>query len=194
VILVDTSVWDHLRAAKPALARLLDRGEVLGHPFVVGEIALGDLRQRERILRALLRLPSAAVATHGEVLHIVEAGALFARGFGYDDVHLLAAASLTARARLWTHDSGCTNSRWGWAWRRSSRNVSNRNHPSRRAAACRISTISANFSVDDAAQIAALLRSRTRSIAKSFVQRPANDQILLIVDPFFSERFDCNMF
>jgi predicted nucleic acid-binding protein len=105
VILVDTSVWvDHLRAANPALARLLDRGEVLGHPFVVGEIALGDLRQRERILRALLRLPSAAVATHAEVLHFVEARALFARGVGYVDVHLLAAASLTAGARLWTHD------------------------------------------------------------------------------------------
>ena len=105
VTLVDTSVWvDHLRAANPTLARLLDRGEVLGHPFVVGEIALGDLRQREPILRALFRLPSAAVATHAEVLHFIEAGALFARGVGYVDVHLLAAVRLTAGARLWTHD------------------------------------------------------------------------------------------
>jgi predicted nucleic acid-binding protein len=105
VTLVDTSVWvDHLRAANPALARLLERGEVLGHPFVVGEIALGDLRQRESILRALFRLPSAAVATHAEVLHFIEAAALFARGVGYVDVHLLAAVRLTAGARLWTHD------------------------------------------------------------------------------------------
>lgn len=105
MILVDTSVWvDHLRAANPTLVSLLDRGEILGHPFVVGEIALGDLHQRERILKALLRLPSAAIATHAEVLHFIEAGALFARGVGYVDVHLLAAASLTAGARVWTYD------------------------------------------------------------------------------------------
>jgi predicted nucleic acid-binding protein len=105
VILVDTSVWvDHLRAGSETLAGLLDRGEVLAHPFVVGEIALGGLRQRERILTALSRLPAAAVATHAEVLHFIDRRALFARGVGYVDVHLLAAASLTAGARLWTHD------------------------------------------------------------------------------------------
>jgi predicted nucleic acid-binding protein len=105
VILVDTSVWvDHLRAGNETLVGLLDRGEVLGHPFVIGEIALGGLRQRERILRALSRLPSAAVATHAEALHFIDRRALFARGVGYVDVHLLAAVSLTAGTRLWTHD------------------------------------------------------------------------------------------
>jgi predicted nucleic acid-binding protein len=105
VILVDTSVWvDHLRAGNETLAGLLDRGEVLAHPFVIGEIALGNLRRRDLVLRTLSRLPSAAVATHAEVLHFIDRRALFARSVGYVDVHLLAAASLTAGARLRTHD------------------------------------------------------------------------------------------
>lgn len=105
MILVDTSVWvDHLRANNAKLARLLDRDQALAHPFVIGEIALGNLRQREVVLRALLRLPSATVATDAEILHFVEARRLFGRGIGYVDAHLLAAASLTAGARLWTFD------------------------------------------------------------------------------------------
>ena len=105
MILVDTSVWvDHLRAKNAKLARLLDRDQALAHPFVIGEIALGTLRRREVVLRALLRLPSATVATDAEILHFIEARRLFGRGIGYVDAHLLAAASLTAGARLWTFD------------------------------------------------------------------------------------------
>jgi predicted nucleic acid-binding protein len=64
VILVDTSVWiDHLRAGDATLVGLLDAAEVLGHPFVLGELALGGLRQRELVLTALGDLPQASVAT-----------------------------------------------------------------------------------------------------------------------------------
>jgi len=106
VILVDTSVWvDHLRAGDETLRGLLDRGFVLGHPFVTGELALGNLRQREIILAALAALPQASLASDGEVLHFIEAHALYGFGIGYVDAHLLAAARLMPGATLWTRDT-----------------------------------------------------------------------------------------
>jgi predicted nucleic acid-binding protein len=105
VILVDTSVWvDHLRARDETLSDLLDAGRVLSHPFVIGEIALGRLVQRDLVLSALQDLPRTQVATHREVLHFVEVQRLFGLGIGYVDVHLLAAVRLTAGAGLWTRD------------------------------------------------------------------------------------------
>ncbi|HXE24533.1 MAG TPA: VapC toxin family PIN domain ribonuclease, partial [Roseiarcus sp.] len=83
---------------------LLERGAALTHPFVIGELALGNLRQRELILRMLSRLPGASVATDAEVLRFVERHALFGRGVGCVDVHLLAAVRLTAGSQLWTFD------------------------------------------------------------------------------------------
>jgi len=77
---------------------------VLAHPFVIGELALGNLRQREVVLGALSDLPHASVATDVEVLHYISRYALFGRGVGYVDVHLLAAVRLTAGAELWTND------------------------------------------------------------------------------------------
>jgi predicted nucleic acid-binding protein len=105
VILVDTSVWvDHLRAGEKTLAALLDAGMVLVHPFVIGELALGNLRQREIVLNALADLPHASVATDAEALHFIAHHALPGRGIGYIDAHLLAAVKLTAGAQLWTND------------------------------------------------------------------------------------------
>ncbi len=105
MILVDTSVWvDHLRNGNPTLTGLLDTGMVLGHPFVIGELALGNLRQRERVLSALQDLPSTAVATDAETLHFIERNEVFGLDIGYVDAHLLAAARLTAGASLWTQD------------------------------------------------------------------------------------------
>ncbi len=105
MILVDTSVWvDHLRANDHALVALLETGAVLAHPFVIGELALGRLRQRAIVLNALSDLPHASVATNMEVLHLVDRHALFGRGIGYIDAHLLAAVRLTAGAALWTKD------------------------------------------------------------------------------------------
>ena len=105
MILVDTSVWvDHFRVGHSALAELLERGDVLTYPFVIGEIALGNLRQRDLVLRTLSALPGAVVATDGEVLRFIDRYALFGRGVGYVDVHLLAAVKLTAGSQLWTFD------------------------------------------------------------------------------------------
>jgi predicted nucleic acid-binding protein len=105
VILVDTSVWvEHLRSASAILSVLLDDGGVLGHPFVLGELALGNLRQRDDFLRVLRMLPQATSASHLEVLQFIGREALYGRGIGYVDAHLLAAARLTAGSKLWTRD------------------------------------------------------------------------------------------
>jgi predicted nucleic acid-binding protein len=105
VILVDTSVWvEHLRVASAILTELLDHGEILGHPFVLGELALGSLRQRETFLSDMRDLPQAIVAEDEEVLRLIDRHMLFGRGIGYVDAHLLAAARLTARSRFWTRD------------------------------------------------------------------------------------------
>ncbi|MBV8453445.1 MAG: type II toxin-antitoxin system VapC family toxin [Deltaproteobacteria bacterium] len=105
MILVDTSVWvDHLRAGDQTLVGLLDRGMVLAHSFVIGELALGILRQRALVLDALSDLPHASVATDVEVLQFIDRHNLFGRGIGYIDVHLLAAVRLTIGATLWTRD------------------------------------------------------------------------------------------
>jgi predicted nucleic acid-binding protein len=77
---------------------------VLVHPFVIGELALGNLGQRKVVLSALADLPQAVVATDAETLHFIDRHALFARGAGYIDVQLLASARLTAGATLWTRN------------------------------------------------------------------------------------------
>jgi predicted nucleic acid-binding protein len=105
VILVDTSVWiDHFRSGSATLSSLLDSGEVLSHPFVIGELALGSLRRREFILDALQTLPRAETASDDEVLQFVEHHSLAGKGIGYVDAHLLAAVQLTLGALLWTRD------------------------------------------------------------------------------------------
>ena len=105
MILVDTSVWvDHLRRDDPVLAELLEHGLVLTHPFVIGELALGNLAQRAAILGDLANLPQAKVASDDEVLHFIDRRQICGRGIGYLDAHLLAAAQLTPGAQLWTRD------------------------------------------------------------------------------------------
>jgi len=87
------------------LANLLDAGRVLTHSFVIGELALARMRQREVILAALSDLPRAESATDAEVLGFIDREALFGRGVGYVDVHLLASVRLTSGAEIWTRDN-----------------------------------------------------------------------------------------
>jgi predicted nucleic acid-binding protein len=106
MILVDTSVWvDHLRRSDGALRNLLEAGTVLAHPFVIGELALGNLRQRGIILNYLHDLPQTVVAMEQEVLHFISQHTLFGQGIGYVDAHLLASVWLTQNAALWTRDT-----------------------------------------------------------------------------------------
>jgi hypothetical protein len=105
LILVDTSVWvDHLRRGDARLAELLERGAVLMHPFVLGEIACGRLADRAVILELMRQLPSVVVADNEEALEFIERHRLSGRGIGYIDVHLLASVALTSGAKLWTRD------------------------------------------------------------------------------------------
>jgi len=104
MVLVDTSVWvDHLRSGNARLASLLDQGEVVCHPSVIGELACGNLPNREEMLSLLKDLPQAVVAGHDEVMRFIESDRLMKAGLGYIDVHLLASARLSA-ASLWTLD------------------------------------------------------------------------------------------
>lgn len=104
MILVDTSVWiDHLRFGNATLAEMLEEERVLLHPFVIGEIACGNLRNRARVLANLEALPVATSADHEEVVKLVEGHKLWGKGIGWIDAHLLASA-LVSGCRLWTLD------------------------------------------------------------------------------------------
>ena len=105
MILVDTSIWvDHLGRGDARLAQLLEYETVLMHPFVIGEIALGNLSQRAKLLEELHSLPKAAQASDREVLHLIESAYLGGVGIGLVDAHLLASARLMSESRLWTRD------------------------------------------------------------------------------------------
>lgn len=105
MILVDTSVWiDHLRSTNRRLVNLLMNNSVLTHSFVVGELALGTLRDREGVLGSLRKLPQAVRAEDAEVLQLIQKRNLAGIGIGYVDAHLLASTMLTPNALLWTHD------------------------------------------------------------------------------------------
>ena len=104
MVLVDTSVWvDHLRRGSRRLSGLLNDSQVLGHPFVIGELACGRLTRRDEILGHLGALPAAEEARHHEVLTFIDAHGLAGWGVGWVDVHLLASTMLS-RVSLWTLD------------------------------------------------------------------------------------------
>jgi hypothetical protein len=106
MILVDTSIWiDHLRSNNKLLGSLLGSESVLIHPFVIGELALGNLRQRKTILTALSDVPRVGMAADTEVLHFIDRYELFGRGIGYIDAHLLAAVRFIPGTYLWTSDN-----------------------------------------------------------------------------------------
>ena len=105
MILADTSVWiQHLQRRNDRLAALMETREILVHPFVVGELALGHLRSRQTVVSELQLLPQAQVASPIEVLTLIERRQLFGTGIGYVDAHLLAATRLSVGASLWTFD------------------------------------------------------------------------------------------
>jgi predicted nucleic acid-binding protein len=104
VILVDTSVWvDHLRTGLPQLQAALEANDVVMHPWVIGELACGNLRYRAQVLQLLKGLPGATMASDGEVLLLIEQEQLMGRGIGFVDAHLLASARLTC-CWLWSCD------------------------------------------------------------------------------------------
>jgi len=105
MILVDTSVWiNHLRQSDEQLVHLLNAGQVITHPFIIGELALGNFRHRDAVLDALQDLPVATIATDNEVFQFIETHTLYGLGIGYVDAHLLASTRITLGTSLWTQD------------------------------------------------------------------------------------------
>ncbi len=104
MVLVDTSVWvSHLRDGDVGLEKLLNDGEVVCHPFIIGELACGNLKNRREILMHLQSLPKTIFAEDEEVLEFIENRRLMGKGLGYIDIHLITAAVLTD-VPLWTFD------------------------------------------------------------------------------------------
>lgn len=105
MILIDTSMWiDHLHRPEPGVVDLLGRPAVVQHPLVIGELALGTLRDRELILDLLQSLPSMPTATHSEVMYLVDREHLYGRGLSLVDAHLLASVLLDPGTAIWTRD------------------------------------------------------------------------------------------
>ena len=104
MVLVDTSVWiSHFREGNKKLVTLLEEGRVMCHPFIIGELACGNIKNRKLILSLLEALPVAAQAEHDEIMLFIEQHKLMGNGLGYIDIHLLASALLTG-VKLWTLD------------------------------------------------------------------------------------------
>lgn len=104
MVLVDTSVWvEHLRSGTIGLEALLNDGDVVCHPFIIGELACGNLKKRTEILSLLKELPQAIQADDAEVIKFIEDHKLMGKGLGYIDIHLLMSAMLT-NISLWTLD------------------------------------------------------------------------------------------
>jgi predicted nucleic acid-binding protein len=96
MVLVDTSVWvRHLREGDSDLEQLLNDGQVMCHPYIVGELACGNLKNRREVLSFMQLLPQACPAQHEEILGFIELNHLMGKGLGYVDVHLSASALLT---------------------------------------------------------------------------------------------------
>ena len=104
-VLVDSSVWvGHFKQRNEHLVSLLEDGRVIGHPYVVAEVACGTPPSRRAIIGMLADLESAPIATQGELLTMVEKQQLYGRGCGFVDMSLLASALLSENAYLWTLD------------------------------------------------------------------------------------------
>ncbi len=105
MVLVDTSVWvSHLRDGNAELTSLLNNGQVMCHPFIIGELACSNIKNRSEVLSLLKLLPLTTQVDHEEVLHFIEHNKLMGKGLGYVDMHLSSSARLTG-VPIWTLDN-----------------------------------------------------------------------------------------
>jgi len=105
LILADTSVWiDHLRSGNAEMRKQLNQGQIVIHPFIVAELALGSMRERSKTLALLDLLPQVRMAQLGEVRLTIEARRLYSLGIGLTDAHLIASVLINPSTLLWTRD------------------------------------------------------------------------------------------
>ena len=110
MILADTSVWiDHLRSRNREMQKYLNQGQIVIHPFVIVELALGSLRGRSKTLALLDFLPRVRVAQLDEVRLMIEARGLYSLGIGLTDAHLIASIFISPPTLLWTRDKRLRN-------------------------------------------------------------------------------------
>lgn len=103
--LVDSSIWiDHFQRPDPILVNTIEQDELLCHPAIIGELALGSLRERAVVLALLQAQRMIRVATHAEVMTMIDRHRLHSMGIGYTDAHLLASVLIDGEAALWTRD------------------------------------------------------------------------------------------
>jgi predicted nucleic acid-binding protein len=105
LILADTFIWiNHLRSGNKELRRHLDQGQIVIHPFIIAELALGSLRERTKTLALLDLLPQVRVARPNELRLMIEARRLYNLGIGLTDAHLIASVFVDSPTLLWTRD------------------------------------------------------------------------------------------
>ncbi len=105
MILADTSVWiEHFRSGNKELHQRLSQGQIVIHPFVIAELALGSLKERARTLALLDLLPHARVAQLNEIRTLIESRHLYGLGIGLTDAHLIASVLINPPTLLWTKD------------------------------------------------------------------------------------------
>ncbi len=105
MILADTSIWiDHLRSRDSAMGKQLNQGQIVIHPLIVAELALGSLKSRTETLALLDLLPRVREAQLGEVRAMIETRRLYSLGIGLTDAHLIASVFLSPSTFLWTKD------------------------------------------------------------------------------------------
>jgi len=104
MVLVDTSIWViHFRDGNRRLEKLLLDAEVACHPFIIGELACGNIKNRDEIISLLQSLPTTSTIELNDFLYFIERNKLIGMGLGFVDVHLLASAQLSG-IPLWTSD------------------------------------------------------------------------------------------
>ena len=105
MILADSSVWaNHIRSPDVLMEHFLATDQIVMHPFILGELAMGHLPDRPRFLKRLSDLPTVIKAKDDEVMRLIEDGRHFGTGVGWVDVHLMASVLLDERFTLWTRD------------------------------------------------------------------------------------------
>ena len=104
MVIVDTSIWvNHLRKGSPHLEELLLNAKAVCHPFIIGELACGNIKNRNEFLSLIETLPMAPTIDPDEFLYFIEKNRLMGKGVGFVDIHLLASACLS-EIPLWTSD------------------------------------------------------------------------------------------
>jgi predicted nucleic acid-binding protein len=105
LILADTSIWvDHFRSGNKELQKALNQGQIVVHPFIIAELALGSLKERTKTLALLDLLPQVRVAQLSELRVMIEARRLYSLGIGLTDAHLIASVFIDSPTLLWTRD------------------------------------------------------------------------------------------